>query len=73
MDEPSRTTPREAGGPVVCSQKIMSAKEQKVLSAEADKILARAGYSVDGRLKTTKRESLRAISTPCGGKPSYHK
>jgi vacuolar-type H+-ATPase subunit E/Vma4 len=44
---------------------------QKELEAEADRILARAGYEADGREKSAKRESLRAISTPFGGKPGF--
>ena len=49
----------------------LSANKQKNLEAEADKILARAGYRADGQVKSAKRESLRAISIPCGGKPGY--
>lgn len=41
---------------------------QKDLLAQANKILAKAGYSADGRPKSAKRESLKAISTPCGGR-----
>lgn len=46
---------------------------QRVLEAQANKILARAGYFYDGRLKTAKRESVKAVSVPCGGKPGYRK
>jgi len=46
-------------------------KSQKELKAEADRILAQAGYKADGRENSAKRESLRAISTPFGGKPGY--
>ena len=49
----------------------MTTKGQKNLEAQANKILARAGYKADGRLTSAKRESLRVILTPCGGKPGY--
>jgi hypothetical protein len=43
------------------------------LVAQANAILARAGYAEDGRPKSDKRVSVRAISTPCGGKPTDRK
>jgi len=42
--------------------------QQKVLLAQADRILKGAGCKTDGRPKSDKRESLRAISIPCGGR-----
>lgn len=41
--------------------------QQKALLAQADRILKGAGYKTDGRPKSDKRESLKAISIPCGG------
>ncbi|OHA87674.1 MAG: hypothetical protein A2644_02640 [Candidatus Zambryskibacteria bacterium RIFCSPHIGHO2_01_FULL_39_63] len=52
--------------------KIMT-QSQKVLLAEANKILARAGYSSDGRPKSDRRMSLKAVSTPCGGRTDRRK
>lgn len=47
--------------------------QQKSLLAQADRLLKRAGYKPDGRPKSDKRESLRAISTPCGGRTDRRK
>ena len=44
---------------------------QKELLVKANKLLAQAGYARDGRPKSAKRESLKAISVPCGGKPGW--
>ena len=49
----------------------MSQTQKDPLSAQADKILAKAGYSADGRPKSDARGSVKAISTPCGGKPGW--
>lgn len=51
----------------------MSQQEVKSLVALADQILKEAGCASDGRPKGVKRESLKAISTPCGGKPGYRR
>ena len=50
---------------------IDMAESQQELEAEANRILAQAGYKADGRETSAKRESLRAVSTPFGGKPGY--
>lgn len=52
---------------------MMATNHQRTLEAQANKILAQAGYFYDGRLKTAKRESVKAVSVPCGGKPGYRK
>ncbi|HEY4528246.1 MAG TPA: hypothetical protein VJJ48_00260 [Candidatus Paceibacterota bacterium] len=41
--------------------------------AQATKLLARAGYQSNGQVKSSKRVSVRAISTPCGGKPGWRR
>ena len=51
----------------------MSQEQEKNLVDQANRILAQAGCSTDGRPKTAKRESLKAISTPCGGKLGYRR
>jgi hypothetical protein len=57
---------------MLMNQKVVN-NHERALEAKANQILARAGYKSDGRPKTAKRESLRAISIPCGGKPGYRK
>ena len=39
------------------------------LEAAADRILSQAGYRPDGREKSEKGVSVKAISTPVGGQP----
>lgn len=51
----------------------MSREQEKSLVAQANRILREAGLSSDGRPKSAKRESFKAISTPCGGKPGYRR
>ncbi|MFZ2764084.1 MAG: hypothetical protein WAX80_03565 [Minisyncoccia bacterium] len=41
------------------------------LEAQANSILAKAGYQADGQRKGAKKVSVRAISTPCGGRPGW--
>lgn len=54
-----------------------STAEIKKLEAEATKLLRKAGYKADGQPKDQQKswdstgESVRAISTPMGGKSGY--
>ena len=45
----------------------MMTQTQKDLVALANQVLKKAGCRPDGLPKGAKRESLRAISIPCGG------
>lgn len=51
----------------------MVKKTRKELVAEANSLLAQAGYKPDGRPTTAKRGSVRAISTPCGGRSGFRR
>lgn len=55
----------------------MSQAEEKKLEGEATKLLRKAGFRADGQPRDQKKtwdstgESVRAISTPMGGKSGY--
>lgn len=58
---------------IMTEASLMANNHQRTLEAKANKILAQAGFRHDGQRKSAKRESVRAISIPCGGKPGYRK
>lgn len=43
------------------------------LEKQATALLRKAGYRADGRKAGERRLSIRAISTPCGGQPSWRR
>jgi hypothetical protein len=52
---------------------MLVTNQQRKLEAQATKLLAKAGYKSDGLPVKSRRESLRAILIPCGGKSGYQR
>lgn len=47
--------------------------QSEILEAEASKFLASHGFRADARPKGERSQSVKAVSTPCGGKPDSWK
>ncbi len=46
-------------------------RQSEVLDAEASEFLRKAGFRADGRPRGEGSVSVKAVSTPCGGKTAW--